>query len=129
MRDLTVFVIELNLPCALISLDLFELGFLFCTQKCQDSLLSTGTDRLPFLRIGVSFKDALYSHSVMFYLVRQCHICFMKMDVSFVLFLPGGKSFKYVQFADNVTCIVSSLPYFKVLCEIMLVFLKLLWRS
>ncbi|PIK55038.1 hypothetical protein BSL78_08086 [Apostichopus japonicus] len=139
MRDLTDFVIERDLPCALVSLDqqkvfdMVDRGFLMKVletfklhpnfrkwisvlyQESFSSVIVNGFCSEVFnvergVRQGCPLSPLLYvlfSESLSRLLERDSRL------VPFVV--PGGAKVKCVQYADDVTCVVSSLGSFRAL--------------
>ncbi|PIK35956.1 pol-like protein [Apostichopus japonicus] len=100
MRDLTDFVIERDLPCALVSLD---------QQKAFDMV-----DRGFLMNVLETFQLHPFSESLSRLLERDSRL------VPFVV--PGGAKVKCAQYADDVTCVVSSLGSFRALSQDLSIF-------
>ncbi|PIK34552.1 hypothetical protein BSL78_28626 [Apostichopus japonicus] len=141
MRDLTDFVIERDLPCALVSLDqqkafdMVDRGFLMNVletfqlhpnfrkwisvlyEESFSSVIVNGFCSEVFnvergVRQGCPLSPLLYvlfSESLSRLLERDSKL------VPFVV--PGGAKVKCAQYADDVTCIVSSLGSFRALSQ------------
>ncbi|PIK43226.1 hypothetical protein BSL78_19917 [Apostichopus japonicus] len=144
MRDLTDFVIERDLPCALVSLDqqkafdMVDRGFLmnvletfqlhpfrkwisvlyqesfssvivngFCSEVFNVERGVAGCPLSPLLYV-------LFSESLSRLLERDSRL------VPFVV--PGGAKVKCAQYADDVTCVVSSLGSFRALSQDLSIF-------
>ncbi|PIK55421.1 hypothetical protein BSL78_07692 [Apostichopus japonicus] len=146
MRDLTDFVIERDLPCALVSLDqqkafdMVDRGFLMNVletfqlhpnfrkwisvlyEQSFSSVIVNGFCSEVFnvergVRQGCPLSPLLYvlfSESLSRLLERDSKL------VPFVV--PGGAKVKCAQYADDVTCIVSSLGSFRALSQDLSIF-------
>ncbi|PIK37416.1 hypothetical protein BSL78_25745 [Apostichopus japonicus] len=146
MRDLTDFVIERDLPCALVSLDqqkafdMVDRGFLMNVletfqlhpnfrkwisvlyQESFSSVIVNGFCSEVFnvergVRQGCPLSPLLYvlfSESLSRLLERDSRL------VPFVV--PGGAKVKCAQYADDVTCVVSSLGSFRALSQDLSIF-------
>ncbi|PIK43792.1 reverse transcriptase [Apostichopus japonicus] len=119
MRDLTDFVIERDLPCALVSLDqqktfdMVDRGFLM-------NVLET-FQLHPNFRKWIS---VLYEQSFSSVIVNGESLSrLLERDSKLVPFVvPGGAKVKCAQYADDVTCIVSSLGSFRALSQDLSIF-------
>ncbi|PIK55224.1 pol-like protein [Apostichopus japonicus] len=98
MRDLIEFVKVRDLPCALVSLD---------QEKAFDMRSPSGLSLSPLLYV-------LFSETLSTSLDR----CFGFRPFN----VPGGARVKCVQYADDVTCIVSDLASFKPLSKVLTTF-------
>ncbi|PIK40432.1 hypothetical protein BSL78_22715 [Apostichopus japonicus] len=146
MRDLTDFVIERDLPCALVSLDqqkafdMVDRGFLMNVletfqlhpnfrkwisvlyEESFSSVIVNGFCSEVFnvergVRQGCPLSPLLYvlfSESLSRLLERDSRL------VPFVV--PGGAKVKCAQYADDVTCVVSSLGSFRALSQDLSIF-------
>ena len=141
MRDLAEFVIERNLPCALVSLDQ-QKAFDMVDRDYLMKVLGKFHLHQNFVRwISVLYQNSLSSVIVngfcsgtfsvergvrqgcplsplLYVLFSESLSKLFERDLRLIPFVvPGGAKVKCIQYADDVTCVISSLTSFRALTE------------